>query len=109
MKIQVPDDDVRLQRLNQPSEQRGAEARPVEQTEAVKPSRKVDDQANAKRQPADRRQGRDRRQKQDPVLLDTRSGRERRGGPRRAQEREQSIRDAAEHGLVTARGIDTKA
>jgi len=110
MKIQAPDDDPRLQRLNRPSNQQGAEARPVEKTETVSPIRKVDEERNPEpREKRDRRKGKDRRQRQVPVVLDTRSGRERRAGPRRAEERDREANQDASKKPPSSRGIDIKA
>jgi len=107
MKILPPDDNPKLQRLNKPSELRGAEARPVEEVEVVQPARKTEGRnERAPRNPADRRKGKDRRQRQEPVVLDTRSGRERRAGPRRADERQRQQATGADKPV---QGIDIKA
>jgi hypothetical protein len=108
MKIQPPDDNPKLQRLNKPAELRGAESRPVEELETVQPARKVEERGEpVPRNPSDRRKGNDRRQRQEPVILDTRSGRERRSGPRRAEERQDQRRRGADS-KKPGQGIDVK-
>lgn len=108
MKILPPDDNPKLQRLNKPAELRGAESRPVEELEVVQPARKVEERGEpVARNPSDRRKGKDRRQRQEPVILDTRSGRERRSGPRRAEDSQDQRQQAADS-KKTGRGIDIK-
>lgn len=107
MKIQPPDDDVRLQRLNRPQSEQGAETRAVQESDPVKPSPEVEE--NREREPrtnADRRKG-ERRKREEKVLLDTRSGRERRGEGRRQVDRERQRE--LEAGQAPSQGIDIKA
>jgi len=108
MKILPPDDNPKLQRLNKPAELRGAESRPVEELEVVQPARKVQERGEpVPRNPSDRRKGKDRRQRQEPVILDTRSGRERRNGPRRVEDSEGQPQQASDN-KKPLRGIDVK-
>lgn len=106
MKIQPPDDDVRLQKLNRPAAEQGAQSRPVEQTDPVRPSDRIDETLeHVQRGGEDRRKG-ERRKHQVKVLLDTRSGRERRGEGRRQADREKTAHQAE---TPRPKGINLKA
>ena len=102
MKIQPPDDDVRLQKLNTPSSARGAESRPVEQTGPVHRAMVVNDareriaRAPDDRRQSNRRQG-ERRKQQQSTLLDTRSGHERRGQGRRGDDQQAEAANPEPH------------
>lgn len=101
MKITPPNDDVRFQRLSRPAKARGEETRDLEELHETKSTPAVDEREHPekRRQPvmrrgSDRREGdRERRKKQVKVLLDTRTGRERRGLSRRRQDAEREDRE----------------
>jgi len=107
MRIAPPDDNVKIQRENRPSNIRGAETRPVNELTKTSnlPPIESRHEHDAHIREEEHRHYQRRQQKKD-TTLDTREPHERRTQPRDTGETETSVQDEED---VTPQGIDVLA